>query len=126
MTPLKLTSQAQIDSLITLAFDDLNLPPAHITRRTIEVDSVFSRTVYRVRVAPNFSKTTLHYYIQREVWPYDVETIAGVEFPEQDMSIHLLVNDTVLRTLYVESDPDIDYIHQEFYTPPDQGTDEMD
>ncbi|MEX0646825.1 MAG: hypothetical protein WEA56_02335 [Balneolaceae bacterium] len=126
VTPLRLTSQSQIDSLITLTFDDLQLPSEHISTRTIQVDSVFSRGVYTIRVAPEFSKTTLHYFLQQEMWPYDVQTIAGVEFPGRDMTIHLLVNNTVQRSLFVKSDPDIEYVYQNFYSPPDQVSDEMD
>lgn len=124
--PQRLTSQSQIDSLITLTFYDLELPPTTIRKQHIEVDSVFTRIIYNVKVAPEFSKTTLHYFLQKNLWPYKVRTVAGVEFPERDMTIHLLMNDTIQRTLVVETDPEIEYIPQNFYTPPDQITDEVD
>lgn len=120
VTPQKLTSQAQLDSLITFTFAELELPPSQIRQRYVQIDSVFSRTIYTVKVAPEFSKTTLHYYLQQQVWPYQVQIVARLQFPEQDMTIHFLLNDTIQRTIYVESDPGIEYIQRTFFTPPDQ------
>jgi hypothetical protein len=102
--PKKLVSPAQIDSLITLTFSELDVRGSQVRKRTIEVDSVFSRNVYNIRVAPNFSKTTLHYTLHEHAWPYGISTVAKVEFPERDMYIHLLVNDNIHRSLVIRED----------------------
>lgn len=105
--PKVLKSPVQIDSLITLALDDLQVLPSQVRERTIPVDSLFQRKVYHLRVAPNFSKTTLHYTIQQELWPYGVKTLARIEFPERDMHIHLLYNNKIHRSLILRDDPDL-------------------
>lgn len=124
--PQKVSTQSQLDSLITLAVEDMGVPGEQIRNRTVDVDSVFSRRVYTLRVAPAFSKTTFHYELKRELEPFGVETVATVQFPEKNMSIHLLVNNTVHRSVHLLTDPDITYIHKELFTPPDQIENEVD
>lgn len=107
VTPKKLTHTGQVDSLISLTLQEFNIRQSHVRKRDIAVDSLFTRTVYNIRVAPNFSKTTLHYTLQQELWPYDVTTIAKVEFPEREMLMHLLYNDQIHRTLVINEDQDL-------------------
>lgn len=121
--PVKLETTAQIDSLISITLADFQFPAAHVRQKTIPVDSVFSRKVYTLRVAPEFSKTTFHYYLQQTVWPYNIKTLAFVEFPEENMTIHLMLNNTVHRSFQVISDPEIPFIHQTNFTPPDNEMD---
>jgi hypothetical protein len=100
----QLTSTAQLDSLITLTLDEHNIPQNRIRSRTVEIDSVFSRNLYTVRVPPDFSKTSFHYSLHHNLQPYRVQTIGHVQFPEQNLRIHLLVNDKVHRSVFLNSD----------------------
>lgn len=99
-----LHSTAQLDSLITLAFHDTNIRDNQVRMNTVRTDSVFYRNVYTVRVPGNFSKTTLHYKLHDYALPYDIDTVARVEFPEEDMRIHLIVNNKVYRSVFLISE----------------------
>ncbi len=122
----KLVHSSQIDSLITLTLQDFNISQDQIRKRDIQVDSVFSRSVYTVRVAPNFSKTTLHYTLKEELWPYKVNPIATVQFPERDMRLHLFVNDQIHRTLIIRDDHDLTLQRNQPEILPGQDSHEVD
>lgn len=100
-----INTSSQLDSLIAITLEDMDILNDQIRRNSVEIDSVFSRNTYTVRVSPEFSKTTLHYHLQRRFLPYRVETAARVHFPDRDMTIHLIMNNNVRRTLTVISDP---------------------
>ena len=121
-----LVHSSQIDSLITLTLEDFNISPSQIRKRDIQVDSVFSRSVYTIRVAPNFSKTTLHYTLKEELWPYRIEPIATVQFPERDMRLHLLVNNQIYRTLIIRNDHDLILERNQPKISPGQDSHEVD
>ena len=108
----KLTTSSQLDSLIIVTFDELELRNNQIRRRTIEVDPLFTRMVYNLRVAPNFSKTTLHYTLQQALWPFGVSTVARIEFPRRDMHIHMIVNNNIRRSIIIQEDSDL-RLHQD-------------
>lgn len=98
-----LTSSSQLDSLITLTFNNVRISENQIRIRTVEIDSTFYRNIYTVSVPREFSKTTFHYSLNEQLWPYNVETLARIEFPERDMRIHLIVNDEVRRSVYLNT-----------------------
>ncbi|WP_069132583.1 hypothetical protein [Rhodohalobacter halophilus] len=122
----KLTHSSQIDSLITESLRDFNIPPSQVRKRTVEIDSTFSRSVYTVRVAPNFSKTTLHYTLHKSLWPFNVRTAGRVHFPERDLNVHFLYNDRVVRTLIVRHDPDLRLQQHQPEILPGQDSHEVD
>lgn len=124
--PVKLTSPVQLDSMIVRTLNEFNIPETQIRTESVQIDSIFSRNIYTVFVSPLFSKTTLHFELKQHVWPYDVRTIASVEFPERHMNLHLLYENTIYRSLQIRTDPDIQVIHQELFTPPDKISDELD
>ncbi len=124
--PKKLTHSAQLDSLITASMHELNIPSTQVRYRTIEVDSLFYRRVYTVRVAPNFSKTTLHYTLQREMWPYGVNTIGKLSLPDREMNIHLLHRGQVYRSLIVREDPELRLRQYQPEILPGQDSHEVD
>ena len=98
-----LTTSSQLDSLITLTFNNLYISDNQVRMRTVEIDSLFYRNIYTVSVPPEFSKTTFHYSLHEQLWAYNVETLARVEFPDRNMRIHLIVNDKVRRSVYLNS-----------------------
>ena len=98
-----LKSASQIDSLITLTLEQHQLNSNHVRVRTIEIDSLFSRRIYQIDVPANFSKTSFHYSLHQNIWPFDAVTVAQVQFPERNVRIHVLVNDKVHRSLFIQS-----------------------
>lgn len=98
-----LRSISQIDSLITLTLDQHQLTSNQVSVRTVEIDSLFSRRIYQIEIPATFSKTSFHYALHQNIWPYEARTVAQVQFPERNLRIHVLVNNTVHRSLFIES-----------------------
>lgn len=98
-----LSSVSQIDSLITLTLEQHRISSNHVRIRTIEIDSLFSRRIYQIETPANFSKTSFHYSLHQNIWPYDAVTVAQVQFPERNVRIHVLVNNKVHRSLFIQS-----------------------
>lgn len=126
VTQKKLRSPAELDSLISSVFEDIDLPHTQLRRSTVVIDSLFSRSVYRVRVAPNFSKTTLHYTLQQAVWPYKVSTVGKVEFPDRILNLHFMVNDNILSSVIISDDPDLRVRQSQPVILPGQDSHEVD
>ena len=100
----RLTSASQLDSLITATLHEHHIPENRVRMRTVEIDSLFSRNIYTVRVLSDFSKTSFHYSLNQKLQPYQAGTIGHVQFPERNLRIHLLVNETVHRTIFLNSE----------------------
>ena len=94
-----LQSASQIDSLITDTFQEFEFSSNELRRTPVEVDTSFTRIVYRADADPGFSKTTFHYTLAERIFPYDLRTAAVVHFPDEDLHIHVLYNGTVYRTI---------------------------
>lgn len=124
--PQKLSSPVQLDSLIVQTFEDLEIRHSQFQKRTVRVDSVFSRSVYNLKVAPNFSKTTLHYNLQEALWPYQVKTVARVEFPDRTMHMHFLVNQNIHRSLIITEDLEVNLEQDQPIILPGQDSHEVD
>lgn len=103
----KLQNQQQIDSLITVTIADFNIPIEQVRTSTIEHDSVFHRKTYRINVYPGFSKTSFHYTLHKKLYPLGIETFGQVIFPEKDLRLHLLYNDTIQRSVFIENDSEL-------------------
>ena len=98
-TPSKIGLNNGLDSLINNHFEDHFIPKEDIRRFSIEVDTAFTRSVYRVNVPPSFSKTMFHFDLHRTLLNYDITTPARVLFPEQDMNIYIVDKGTVRSTI---------------------------
>lgn len=122
----RLQSAAQIDSLLSTAFNEAGLTDEQLQKQTVQIDSLFSRNVYRVRVAPGFSKTTLHYSLQQAVWPYLVSTIGRVEFPARTLYLHFMINDNIISSVIVVDDPDLQVQQSQPSIIPGQASHEVD
>lgn len=103
----KLENQQQIDSLITATITDFNIPLEQVRTTTIEHDSLFQRKNYRVNVYPGFSKTSFHYTLHKKLFPLQIKTFGEVFFPEKDLRLHLLYNDTIQRTVIIQTDSEL-------------------
>lgn len=105
-----LQSFAQADSLIMSELQNFNIPEEHIRVVQTRVDSNFMRKSYRVRVAPQFSKTQLHAELNKTFHDYNVSTPARVTFPNKDITIYLEYNNTVIRSISMQTDPELSII----------------
>lgn len=88
-----------LDSLIASALSQEPSIGANFRKYDIEVDSNFTRTVYRVPVHPTFSKTMFHYSLHQTLSKLKIESPAKVLFPERDMNIYIYDNGTIRSTI---------------------------
>ncbi|MEX2601642.1 MAG: hypothetical protein WD355_08345, partial [Balneolaceae bacterium] len=107
----QLRESSQIDSLITLSFSRFHLPDNQIRSQTVRISPEFSRTVYTVNVPPGFSQTQYHYRLNEILRMYALQTPAKVQFPEQDIRIHITHGTTVVRTIQLRTDPNLVLYH---------------
>ena len=103
----QLTNLAYADSLINRDLTNFNISEQQIRITTNRVDSNLSRKTYHISVPYGFSKTQLHAELNRSFHNYAVETPARVTLPEKDVNIHLTLHGTVVRTIKIETDPDL-------------------
>ncbi len=88
-----------IDSLVTSHFEKNPVIGNNYRTYRIDVDTNFTRTVYRVPVPPAFSKTMFHMNLHTSLQKYKIETPARVRFPERDMNIYIHQNGTIRSTI---------------------------
>jgi hypothetical protein len=88
-----------LDSLIASALSQEPSIGTNFRRYDIEVDSNFTRTVYRVPVHPTFSKTMFHYTLHQKLSKLKIDSPAKVLFPERDMNIYIYDNGTIRSTI---------------------------
>jgi|GEM_PF-1224411 len=100
----KLTSTAQLDSLITQTIFDFRLQPEQVRVQTIQHDSLFHRKIYTLRVPPGFSKTTFHLHLNTRLYPLNVTTYGSVEFPERNLELKIVYSQTLHRTIRIHTD----------------------
>ena len=98
---------AQADSLIRETFDMFNIKSGQIDLSTVRTGTLLTRKTYTIHTPPGFSKTLLHAELNRKFQPLSVETPATVSLPEEDMRIHLLYEETVIRSVSIRTDPDL-------------------
>lgn len=101
---IRLHSASQLDSLITVTLAQTRISPQHVRMQSIQIDSLFTRNIYTVTVPHTFSKTTFHYRLHQNLWPYHATTTAQVQFPERNLRIHILVNGNVHRSLFINTE----------------------
>lgn len=125
--PRRLEDLAKVDSLLQADFREFYIRPEQVQSWQVSVDSTFSRRVYLVSLPGAFSKTQLHAEIHRTLNPWGVETPARVVFPQRDMEIQLVWRRTVVRTVRLQTDPEMEMnrnlatILVAFDYPPEEG-----
>ena len=102
-----LQSVAQIDSLISKEFNRFNISEQQVSIATTRVDSNFYRKTYYVALPYQFSKTQFHAELNNTFHRYSVEAPARVTFPQQDVNIQLAYRGTVVRTISLQTDPEL-------------------
>lgn len=105
--PNKITTGAELDSLIQLSLDEADLLRNQVRVYNIEMDSSFSRKIYRVRVPSTFSKTSFHLNLHERLYPMEFTSPTRVVFPEGDMNIYIEHEGTIFRTIRMITDNSI-------------------
>ncbi len=105
--PNKITTGTELDSLIQLSIDEADLLRNQIRVYDVEIDSSFSRKVYRVRVPSTFSKTSFHLDLHERLYPMGFTSPTRVIFPERDMNIYIEHEGTIFRTIRLITDNSI-------------------
>lgn len=100
-------SLAQADSLIQNHLADFNVGNDQVSVSSTPVDSNFIRKTYHVGVPYGFSKTQFHAELNQLLHSYNINTPARVTFPEQDVNIQLSYRDAVIRTISLQTDPEL-------------------
>lgn len=100
----KIYSHSELDSLIQVSFREANIRSDQIRTFNVEIDTAFARKVYRVRVAPSFSKTSFHLTLHKRFYRLGLDTPTKIVFPERDMNIYFSYNDTIIRTIRLITD----------------------
>ncbi len=88
-----------LDSLIVSHFVNNSVIGDNFRTYRIEVDTNFTRMVYRVPVPPAFSKTMFHMNLHSSLQKYDIETPARVIFPERNMNIYVHQDGIIRSTI---------------------------
>ncbi len=97
----------QADSLIVHNLKKFSIPDQQIRVEPVYVDSSLTRKVYTVNVSQGLSKTQLHLELSKAFHSYNISTPAKITFPEEDMTIHMVYNQTVVRTVKLQTDTDL-------------------
>ncbi|MFN1835865.1 hypothetical protein AB2B38_011440 [Balneola sp. MJW-20] len=97
-----------LDSVIVATLSDHNIQRAHYRVSSTPLDTVFTRKTYRVRVPQRFSKTLLHYDLNKRIHGSGFESPSKVTLPEKDLDIYLYKYNSVVRTIRVYTDLSLD------------------
>lgn len=97
----------QADSLIVHDLKKFGVAEQQIDVKSVLANSGLTRKVYSVSVPEGLSKTQLHLELAKSFYPYDISAPAKIVFPQKDVTIHLVYNQTIVRTVSLETDPDL-------------------
>lgn len=103
-----LDTTKQLDSLLNVHIHNSLITQSQVRVSSIQVDTVLTRKEYRVRVPSRFSKTMFHIGLHDDLNRFDIETPTKIEFPSRDMHIYVYSKGTVLRTIRLTTDTDLD------------------
>lgn len=97
-------SVAELDSLIQDELDIFNIRSRQITQRTVEVDSLFSRKIVNVDLPLGLSRTFFHTELAQRVNKAGWKSRGRVEFPERDITMEIISENTLVRTIHLRRD----------------------
>jgi len=97
--PAETASLEAIDAIIQSELTEFNIRQSQILERSAGVGDGFDRTILRVSVPQDFSKTFLHSELAMRLTPLGVGTPATVNVPDNEMNIHVYWRNTVVRTI---------------------------
>ncbi|MEX0723224.1 MAG: hypothetical protein WD357_00785 [Gracilimonas sp.] len=107
----RLQNTQQLDSLLSVHMQNSLIPSTQIRTSSINIDTVFTRKEYRIRVPSYFSKTLFHIDLHKDLNRFGIDSPAKINFPSRDMHIYVYSEGTVLRTLRLTTDPKLDTLN---------------
>ena len=102
--PYRLQNLNQTDSLILQELALLNVTEERIRTFQYQVNDHFTRKRFVVDLPPNVSKTRFHAELNRQLRPWQIKTVGYVDVPEQEMTLYILYQDKIIRTLDLRSE----------------------
>ncbi|MBD3616458.1 MAG: hypothetical protein HUJ22_07785 [Gracilimonas sp.] len=109
----RLDNTQQLDSLINTHIQNSLITQEQVQVSVINIDTIFTRKVYRLRVPSRFSKTMFHINLHKDLNRYEIKAPAKINFPSRDMHIYVYNKGTVLRTIRLTTDPSLDTLTTE-------------
>ena len=109
----RLQDGQQLDSLIQLHMQEARILPEQFRVRSVRIDTIFTRKEYRIEVPSRFSKTLFHLNLDKSLDRFEMDTPAKVHFPSRDMDIYVYSNGTVLRSIRLTTEPELDSLYTE-------------
>ena len=109
----RLQDGQQLDSLIQLHMQEARILPVQFRVRSVRIDTIFTRKEYRIEVPSRFSKTLFHLNLDKSLDRFEMDTPAKVHFPSRDMDIYVYSNGTVLRSIRLTTEPELDSLYTE-------------
>lgn len=109
----RLDNTQQLDSLVNTHIQNSLITQEQVQVSVINIDTIFTRKVYRLRVPSRFSKTMFHINLHKDLNRYEIKAPAKINFPSRDMHIYVYNKGTVLRTIRLTTDPSLDTLTTE-------------
>ena len=104
----RLENTRELDSLLNMHIQNARINADQIRVSSIRVDTLFIRKEYRIEVPSRFSKTLFHVDLHKDLYKYKLEAPAKIDFPSHDMDIYVYNRGTVLRTIRLTTNPELD------------------
>lgn len=103
----ELKSLDEIDQIVEKELFEFNIKESQIKKRQSGIENGFDRSIIRVTVPSNFSKTFFHSELAHNLYPYGIQSPAIVDLPSGDMNIHIYWMNTVVRTIELRPNTDL-------------------
>jgi len=91
----------ELDNFLLRQVHDFGYKSNRVQLRTIQVNSTFARKVITVDIPPGFPQTLFHKQLADSLRYYGASTYAVVHLPDPNLEIHVIINDTVVRSIFL-------------------------
>lgn len=89
----------EFDTFLLRQIQDFGYPSQRIRWRTVQVSEQFSRKEIQVDIAGGYPQTHFHKSLSDSLQPFGLQTWTTVTFPERVLHIHILQDETIVRTV---------------------------
>jgi hypothetical protein len=91
----------EMDNFLLRQVHDFGYKSDRVQSRTIQVNESFSRKVITVDIPSGFPQTVFHKQLADSLRNYGISTYAVVHLPDPNLEIHVIVSNTVVRSIYL-------------------------
>lgn len=95
---------SEVDSLIYDELGMFNISREQIRESSIEIDTLFERKRFNVGLPPGLSRTFVHTELARSIRESGYTTRGKVDFPERDITVEIIQNETLVRRIHLRQD----------------------